>query len=82
VDGRDGPRALVVISVSLLDQDYPDLPRRLVFQRVYRQEAAMAEASAPALARGMSQAVAELNRRLIQDLRQAVAQRLAQPPQS
>lgn len=82
VDGREGPRALVEISVSLLDQDYPDLPRRLVFQRVYRQEAAMAEASAPALARGMSQAMAELNRRLIQDLRQAVAQRLAQPPQS
>ncbi len=82
VDGQGGPRAVVEIGVSLLDQDYPDLPRRLVFQRVYRQEAAMAEASAPALAQGMSQAMSELSRRLCQDLRQAVAQRLAQPPQS
>lgn len=80
VDGDGGPQAVVEVSLSLLDNDYPDLPRRLVFQRIYRQAAAMAETSAPALARGMSQAMAELSQRLRDDLRQAVAQRLAQPP--
>lgn len=80
VDGNGGPQAVVEVSLSLLDGDYPDLPRRLVFQRVYRQTATMAEASAPALARGMSQAMAELSQRLRDDLRQAVAQRLAHPP--
>lgn len=82
VDGEGGPRAVLEASVSLLDQDYQDLPRRLVFQRVYRQSAAMGEASAPALARGMSQAMEKLSRRLLAELRQAIAQRLAQPPNS
>lgn len=80
VDGGGDPQAVVEVSLSLLDGDYPDLPRRLIFQRVYRQAATMTEASAPALARGMSQAMAALSQRLGEDLRQAIAQRLAQPP--
>jgi len=82
MDGDGGSQAVVEVSLSLLDGDYPDLPRRLLFQRVYRQDAAMAEASAPALARGMSQAMDQLSQRLRADLRQAIAQRLAQPPEA
>lgn len=79
VDEAGGSKAVLEVQAALLDTDHPELPGRLVFQRVYRQEAPMGAASAPELARAMSQAMAGLSRRVLADAHQGVAGRLARP---
>ncbi|MFZ5588013.1 MAG: ABC-type transport auxiliary lipoprotein family protein [Thermodesulfobacteriota bacterium] len=79
VDEAGGSKAVLEVEVALLDARERELPRRLIFQRTYRQEAAMAAASAPELARAMSQCMAQLSRQVLADARQGAAARLAEP---
>lgn len=79
VDENGGSKAVVEVELTLMDEDRRGLPQRLVFQRSFRQEAAMPEASAPELARAMSQAMAKLSAQVLHAVHQAVAARLAGP---
>jgi hypothetical protein len=76
-DEAAGPRAVLSLNLTLLDLNFPDLPRRLVFQRTYEQGAAMTRPGASELAQAMSQAFAQLSQKAIADVHQAMAQRLA-----
>lgn len=76
-DGPQGPQASLSVNLTLLDTDYQDLPRRLVFQRTYSQGAPMAREGASELAQAMSQAMSQLSAQALADIHQAMAQRLA-----
>ncbi|MFH1057408.1 MAG: ABC-type transport auxiliary lipoprotein family protein [Pseudomonadota bacterium] len=80
LDQDGGSLAVVEVELSLMDNDQRGLPQRLVFQRSFRHEAAMKEASAPELARAMSQAMARLSAQVLGALHQALAARLAEVP--
>lgn len=75
-DEPAGPRAALSINLTLLDLSFPDLPRRLVFQRTYQESAPMPRPGAAELAQAMSQAFAQASRKAIADLHQAMGQRL------
>jgi len=75
-DEPSGPVAALSLNLTLLDLSFSDLPRRLVFQRTYEQSAPMTRAGAAELAQAMSQAFAELSRRAISDVHQAMQGRL------
>lgn len=80
VDEAGGAKAVLVAELALMDTDHRELPARLVFQRVYREEAAMAQTGAPELAQAMSQCMAAFSRRALADVGQGAAARLAQAP--
>jgi cholesterol transport system auxiliary component len=75
-DEAAGPQAVLSLNLTLLDLSFPDLPRRLVFQRTYEQSAPMPRPGAGELAQAMSQAMAQLSRQALADIHQATQGRL------
>ncbi|MBI5522711.1 MAG: membrane integrity-associated transporter subunit PqiC [Desulfarculus sp.] len=71
-DEPAGPRAALSINLTLLDLSFPDLPRRLVFQRTYQESAPMPRVGAAELAQAMSQAFAQFSQKAITDVHQAI----------
>ncbi len=78
VDGPAGPRAELALSITLLDTSQKDSTRRVLFQRDYQAQVAMKEKKAPALAAGLSRALARLSRRIRAEVARALEQALAQ----
>jgi cholesterol transport system auxiliary component len=76
-DEAAGAQAVLSLNLTLLDLNFPDLPRRLVFQRTYEQSAPMPRPGAAELAQAMSQAFAQLSQKAIADVHQAMRGRLA-----
>ncbi len=75
-DQAAGARATLSLNLTLLDLSYPDLPRRLIFQRTYQESAPMPRPGAAELAQAMSQAFARLSHRALGDIQQAARERL------
>ncbi len=75
-----GAAASLVLNVTLLDIRHKELPRRLLFQRVYALEVPLAESTPLTLAQGLSRGMGQLSPRIIADLHQAISHRLAQEP--
>jgi ABC-type uncharacterized transport system auxiliary subunit len=75
-DEAAGPLAALSLNLTLLDLSFPDLPRRLVFQRTYEQTAPMPRPGAGELAQAMSQAFAGLSQRALADIHLAMQGRL------
>lgn len=71
-DEPGGPRAVLSVNLTLLDLSFPDLPRRLVFQRTFQESAPMPRVGAAELAQAMSQAFAQFSQRAITDVHQAI----------
>ncbi len=79
VDGPQGPRAELALSITLLDTGQKDSTKRVLFQRDYQAKAAMKEKKALEQAAALSRALARLSRRIRADVRRAVEQALSGP---
>lgn len=79
LDQGDKARALLELSITLLDTSQASVPRRVMFQRRYRGSAPMAKKDAHSLATAMSRALARVSARVTGDIVRAVARRLAAP---
>ncbi len=68
VDGAEGSKAVVAVTVTLLDSAQKDVGKRVVFQKNYRVTAPMEGKTPQALARGMSAAMEQLSGQLQTDI--------------
>ncbi len=76
VDEPDGWKAVLAVSVTLLDLDEPEVTKRVIFQKNYRQAEPMPEQNALGLAQGMSRAMEVISMHIINDLYKAAAARV------
>jgi len=77
VDEPDGWKAVLALTVTLLDVSQEELPRRVVFQKQYRAVEPMPDKTPKGLAQGMSKALEHLSARIITDTYEATRQRAA-----
>lgn len=70
-----GWQAVLAVSITLSDLNEPEVTRRVILQRNYRQIEPMAEKTPVGLAQAMSRAMAVVSASLISDVYQAAAQR-------
>ena len=77
VDATDGWQAFLALTVTLLDTQPEELPRRVVFQRNYRVQEPMPEKTPKGLAQGMSRAMEQVSARIINDTFEAARSRTA-----
>jgi ABC-type uncharacterized transport system auxiliary subunit len=77
LDEPDGWKAVLALTVTLLDVTQAELPRRVVFQKNYRAVEPMFDKTPQGLAQAMSRAMARLSARIITDTNQAARQRNA-----
>lgn len=75
VDDPDGWKAVLAVSVTLLDLNEDDITRRVILQQDYRQAEYMPEPNARGLAQGMSRAMEVVSAQIINDIYQAAARR-------
>ncbi len=75
VNDPTGWQAVLAVSITLSDLNEPEVTRRVILQRNYRQATAMMEKTPLGLAQAMSQAMAAVSAGLIADVYQAAAQR-------
>ena len=61
----EGP---LIISITLMAEDEPDVSRRILFQRRYRAEESCTIKNPRALAEAMSRAMADLSEKIIRDI--------------
>jgi ABC-type uncharacterized transport system auxiliary subunit len=66
------PKAVLAVTVTLMDMQEKELPKRMLFQRGYRVVEPMTQKSAEALAQAMSLSVARFSERLLADICSAV----------
>jgi ABC-type uncharacterized transport system auxiliary subunit len=72
VEQKDGRKAILTISVTLLDLNQTDSTKRVVFQKSYSHAAPCKENSAEGLATGLSESLERLSGQIISDVHQAV----------
>jgi ABC-type uncharacterized transport system auxiliary subunit len=77
LDEPDGWKAVLALTVTLLDVSQEELPQRVVFQKNYRAVEPMPEKTPQGLAQGMSKAMEHLSARIIADTYEAIRQRSA-----
>jgi uncharacterized lipoprotein YmbA len=77
LDAPDGWKAVLALTVTLLDTTKEDVPQRVVFQKNYQVEEPMPEKTPAGLARGMSRAMENLSARIMADIYEAARQREA-----
>ena len=77
VDDADGWKAALALSVTLLDLNYEEVPRRVVFQKNYRIREPLTAKTPDGLAQGMSAAMEKLSAQIIMDVYRAAASRSA-----
>ncbi len=70
-DGGRGPAARLAVDVTLLDTTRREITQRVVFQKTYAVEEAMAEKSARTLAEAMSRAMQKFSAALLADVHRA-----------
>jgi cholesterol transport system auxiliary component len=75
VDEPDGWKAVLALTVTLLDIRHAELPQRVVFQKQYRTAEPMPEKTPLGLAQAMSRAMEHLSARIITDTYEATRQR-------
>lgn len=76
LDQKDGAKAMLEVSVMLIDSEKSAVDQRVVFQRWYRAEQPMAKKEARSLAMAMSQAMSKLSAAILADVHKALAGRL------
>jgi cholesterol transport system auxiliary component len=76
VDDPDGWKAVLALSVTMLDLNEPEVTRRVIFQKNYRQAELMPEQTPSGLAQGMSRAMEVVSAQIINDLYKAAAARV------
>ncbi len=76
VDDPDGWKAVLTVSVTLLDLNEAEVTRRVIMQKNYHQAEYMPEQNAHGLAQGMSRAMAVVSANIINDIYQAAAARV------
>jgi ABC-type uncharacterized transport system auxiliary subunit len=76
VDEPDGWKAVLAVSVTLLDLNEPEITKRVIFQKNYRQAELMPEQNAVGLAQGMSRSMEVVSAQIIKDLYKAAATRV------
>ncbi len=78
-----GPwEAALTLNITLLDTDQENIAARVMFQRTYQTQEAMAGKTPQGLAEAMSAAMQKLSGQIIQDVYRAVQQRLGSEPGS
>ncbi len=75
VDEPDGWKAVLALTVTLLDVNTEELPQRVVFQKQYRTAEPMPDKTPQGLAQAMSRALEHLSARIITDTYEATRQR-------
>ncbi len=73
---KDGPKAVLRITVTLIDTNQAELPKRLLFQKEYSIAEPLKENSPAAYAEGMSRAMSRFSTLLVKDLRDALKTRV------
>jgi ABC-type uncharacterized transport system auxiliary subunit len=76
VDEPDGWKAVLAVSVTLLDLDEDEVTKRVILQKDYRQAEYLPEQNARGLAQGMSQAMEVVSAKIINDIYKAAATRI------
>lgn len=76
VDDPDGWKAVLAVSVTLLDLNEAEVTKRVIFERNYRQAELMPERTPAGLAQGMSRAMEVVSQQIINDLYKAAAARV------
>lgn len=76
VDEPDGWKAVLAVSVTMLDLNEPEVTKRVVFQKNYRQAQPMPEQTPTGLAQGMSRAMEMVSKNIINDLYKAASARV------
>ena len=71
-DEGNGPKALLVVTVTLLDLSSREISRRVLFQNTYRCEAPLPQPGGAGLAAAMSAAMSEFSARVIADIQRAL----------
>jgi len=71
LDEPDGWKAVLALTVTLLDTTQVELPQRVVFQKNYRAVEPMPEKTPNGLARAMSRAMEHLSARIMTDTYEA-----------
>ena len=72
VDEKESSKAILGMSVTLLDLTKKEVPQQVLFQKNYRCEDPLREKTAPGFAQAMSRAMEKLSRQLVLDLREAI----------
>lgn len=75
VDEPDGWKAVLALTVTLLDVSQEELPKRVVFQKQYRAAEPMPDKTPQGLAQAMSRALEHLSARIITDTYEATRRR-------
>jgi ABC-type uncharacterized transport system auxiliary subunit len=73
VDDPDGWKAVLAVSVTLLDLNEAEITKRVIMQKNYRQAEPMPTQNPPGLAQGMSRAMEVMSAHIITDLYKAAA---------
>jgi cholesterol transport system auxiliary component len=76
MDEPDGWKAVLAVSVTLLDMSEAEITKRVIFQKNYRQAELMPEQNPVGLAQGMSRAMEVVSAKIINDLYKAAAARV------
>ena len=74
-DEKDGWKAVLGLSITLMAEDEPNVSDRIVFQKTYRATEPCARRHPKALASAMSQAMAGVSRQILLDLYKALKER-------
>ncbi|MDD3579643.1 MAG: ABC-type transport auxiliary lipoprotein family protein [Desulfobacca sp.] len=82
IDRPEGWQAALGLHLTLLDLDHQEITRRVMFQKNYRALEPLVEKTPEGLAQAMSQAMQRLSIQIINDLYQAIHQRLGAPSAS
>ena len=75
LDAADGWKASLALTVTLLDTNEEELPRRVVFQKNYRVLEPLPEKTPQGLAQGMSRAMEQVSAQIINDTYEAARTR-------
>lgn len=67
-DMEDNCKAVLAISITLRSEEEPDISKSIIIQRSYSAEQACKQRNPAALAEAMSQAMADISKRIIEDI--------------
>ncbi|WP_028324283.1 ABC-type transport auxiliary lipoprotein family protein [Desulfatirhabdium butyrativorans] len=67
-EGPSGCQAVLGVTIALLEASQPDVSKRVIFQKTYRQQAQAQERSASGIAAAMSEAMQAVSNAVIVDL--------------
>ena len=68
IDEQDAGKAVIGLTVTLLDSQAKEITQRIVFQKHYTAEEVMSEQNASALTLCMSKAMAQISERILKDI--------------